>query len=81
MGSLDHASPLSMSLASSGEGQMSLSLKSVTEIKNLSHLLESSSTTAFPSSSVNGESSFRLAPQVSDDIPVPTTGHSQYFPS
>lgn len=80
IGSLDHASPLSMSLASSGEGQMSLSLKSVTELKNLSHLLESSSQAVHPSSSVNGESSSRLA-QVSDDIPVPTPTQPQYFPS
>lgn len=80
VGSLDHASPLSMSLASS-EG-MSWSLKSVTEIKNLSHLLDNSSSAVFSPSSLNGEasSSNRLA-QVSDDIPVPSTSHSQYYPS
>lgn len=76
VGSLDHASPLSMSLASS-EG-MSWSLKSVTEIKNLSHLIDNSSSAVFSPSSLNGEasSSNRLA-QVSDDIPVPST---KYYP-
>lgn len=77
-GSLDHTSPLSMSLASS-EG-LSASLRSVTEIKNLHPLIVLQDLTALnkPStttSSAAGSSATRQT--VSEDIPVPN--QQQHF--
>lgn len=80
-GSLDHTSPLSISLASS-EG-LSASLRSVTEIKNLHPLVVQQDITAFnkPSTSTavaasSGTSATSRQP-VSEDIPVPN--QQQHF--
>lgn len=79
IGSLDRTSPMSMSLASS-EGQ-SWSLRSVTEIKNLSQLAESgvSSTLFSQSNGISVASTSTSKQAVSDDIPVPSTSHSHYY--
>lgn len=79
VGSLDHTSPLSMSLASS-EG-LSLSLRSVPDIKNLSHLVSepTASISLFPQSNGVPNSTEKSKQIVSDDIPVPSTSHSHYY--
>lgn len=78
-GSLDHTSPLSISLASS-EG-LSASLRSVTEIKNLHPLVVQQDSTAFnkPSTATPSSSSSSGATRqpVSEDIPVPN--QQQHF--
>lgn len=78
-GSLDHTSPLSISLASS-EG-LSASLRSVTEIKNLHPLVVQPDITAFnkPSTSTPSAaaSSGTARQPVSEDIPVPN--QQQHF--
>lgn len=83
VGSLDHTSPLSISFASS-EG-LSLSLRSVTEIRNLEALVaENNATTSlaanattFSSSNFNGLPTPNNSRQiVSDDIPVPGTSQN-----
>lgn len=80
-GSLDHTSPLSISLASS-EG-LSASLRSVTEIKNLHPLVVQQDSTAFnkpststPSAATSSGTSATRQP-VSEDIPVPN--QQQHF--
>ncbi|KAJ6638849.1 Hamartin, partial [Pseudolycoriella hygida] len=79
-GSLDHTSPLSISLASS-EG-LSASLRSVTEIKNLHPLVVQQDLVAFnkpststPSAAPSGTNATRQP--VSEDIPVPN--QQQHF--
>lgn len=77
-GSLDHTSPLSISLASS-EG-LSASLRSVTEIKNLHPLVVQQDLTAFnkPSTSTPSAATTSATRQpVSEDIPVPN--QQQHF--
>ncbi|XP_037026042.1 hamartin [Bradysia coprophila] len=80
-GSLDHTSPLSISLASS-EG-LSASLRSVTEIKNLHPLVVQQDLTAFNKPSTSTPSSAAAAASgatrqtVSEDIPVPN--QQQHF--
>lgn len=80
VGSLDHTSPLSMSLASS-DG-LSLSLRSVPDIKNLSQLVSENTTASislFPQSNGVPNSTEKSKQIVSDDIPVPSTSHSHYY--
>lgn len=83
VGSLDHTSPLSISFASS-EG-LSLSLRSVTEIRNLEALVVESNASSnsvinssmFSSSNFNGVPAPNSSRQiVSDDIPVPGTSQN-----
>lgn len=79
-GSLDHTSPLSISLASS-EG-LSASLRSVTEIKNLHPLVVQQDLTAFnkpPTSTSSAPAATGGATRstVSEDIPVPN--QQQHF--
>lgn len=81
VGSLDHTSPLSNSLASSES--LSISLRSVTEFRNLHPLVAATQQTADvtkstnvagPSSAASGSGTSRQP--VSEDIPVPAM--SQY---
>lgn len=85
VGSLDHTSPLSNSLASSES--LSISLRSVTEFRNLHPLVAAAqqttdnvtkpTTTALAGpSTASGSGSGTSRQPVSDDIPVPAT--SQY---
>lgn len=81
-GSLDHTSPLSISLASS-EG-LSASLRSVTEIKNLHPLVVQQDSTSFnkpststPSTATTSSATSATRQPVSEDIPVPN--QQQHF--
>lgn len=77
IGSLDHTSPLSISLASS-EG-LSASLRSVTEIRNLEALVvapSSSKLTNLHNPAANTSSARNVT--ISEDIPVPPGTSQQY---
>lgn len=77
-GSLDHTSPLSISLASS-EG-LSMSLRSTTtEIRNLHQLVSAAEVEASePNANAAGPSSSASRQPVSEDIPVPSSAHHHH---
>lgn len=80
VGSLDHTSPLSISLASS-EG-LSASLRSVTEIRNLEALVVSPSRLTnlhHPSSTITSAANTSARNvTISEEIPVPPGTSQQY---
>lgn len=81
VGSLDHTSPLSISLASS-EG-LSASLRSVTELRNLEALVVAPSTSRLlnlhhPSTITPAVSTSARNVTISEDIPVPAGTSQQY---